>query len=78
VGVRIAYKSDALDVKPEDFVVFTVVHDCPKRQRETIEIPHLPACPDGKCICVSVVLHPQELWHQELLHDALRVQGDGG
>jgi hypothetical protein len=50
-ALAIAYKSDARDVNPEDFVVFTVVRDCPKRQREPIDIPNLPACPDGNCIC---------------------------
>ena len=47
----IAYESDAAMVQPEDFVVFSVLHDCIKRQRETIEVPNLPACPNGKCIC---------------------------
>lgn len=50
-ALAIAYKSKAIDVKPEDFVIFTVVHDCPKRQRERVEVPKLPACPDGNCIC---------------------------
>jgi len=50
-GLGIAYKSNAKDVLPEDFVMFSIIHDCPKRQRETIDIPNLPACPDGNCIC---------------------------
>ncbi|KAL7538820.1 hypothetical protein ACHAWF_010088 [Thalassiosira exigua] len=51
-ALAIAYKSEATDVRPEDFVIFTVVHDCPKRQRESnVEVPNLPACPDGNCIC---------------------------
>ena len=50
-ALAIAYKSDAKDVQPEDFVIFTVVHDCPKRQRETVAIPNLPACPNDQCIC---------------------------
>lgn len=50
-ALAIAYKSNAKDVNPEDFVVFTVVHDCPKRMRESVAIPNLPACPDGNCIC---------------------------
>lgn len=50
-ALAIAYKSKAVDVEPEDFVIFTVVHDCPKRQREFVDVPDLPACPDGNCIC---------------------------
>ena len=52
-ALAIAYKSDAKDVKPEDFVIFTVVRDCPKRHRETVAIPNLPACPHDHCICAS-------------------------
>ena len=50
-ALAIAYKSNAIDVLPKDFVIFSVVHDCPKRQREPIHVPNLPACPNGKCIC---------------------------
>ena len=50
-ALAIAYKNRAAEVLPEDFVVFTVVHDCVKRQREPIDIPNLPACPNNKCIC---------------------------
>lgn len=50
-ALAIAYKSRAEDVLPGDFVIFSVVHDCPKRQREPIDVPNLPECPDGNCIC---------------------------
>ena len=50
-ALAIAYKSNATDVLPTDFVIFSVIRDCPKRQRELMGIPDLPACPDDKCIC---------------------------
>ena len=50
-ALAIAYKSKAEDVLPEDFVIFSVVHDCPKRQREPVDVPNLPECPNGNCIC---------------------------
>ena len=50
-ALAIAYESDATAVKPTDFVVFSVVHDCPKRQKEPVDVPDLPACPGGVCIC---------------------------
>ena len=50
-ALAIAYKNKAKDVLPEDFVIFSVVHDCPKRQREPIDVPNLPECPNGNCIC---------------------------
>ncbi|KAL3780846.1 hypothetical protein ACHAW5_000840 [Stephanodiscus triporus] len=51
-ALAIAYKNKAIDVRPEDFVIFSVIHDCPKRQRESIKVPNLPACPNNNnCIC---------------------------
>jgi len=53
----IAYKSNPQDVKPSDFVVFSVVHDCIARQRQPFSIPNLPACPNGKCMCAWFWIH---------------------
>jgi len=53
----IAYKSDANQVKPSDFVIFSVVHDCIARQNQTFSIPNLPACPNGKCMCSWFWIH---------------------
>jgi len=50
-AIGIAYKSDQASVKPEDFVIVSVVHDCIARQLQAFDIPALPACPNGKCIC---------------------------
>jgi len=49
--LAIAYKSKDVDVKPEDFVIFMVVHDCPKRQQDFVNVTNLQACPDDQCIC---------------------------
>jgi len=53
----IAYKSDPKEVKPSDFVIFSVVHDCIARQNQTFSIPNLPACPNGKCMCSWFWIH---------------------
>eukprot|EP00592_Proboscia_alata_P006316 CAMPEP_0194360102 /NCGR_PEP_ID=MMETSP0174-20130528/7397_1 /TAXON_ID=216777 /ORGANISM="Proboscia alata, Strain PI-D3" /LENGTH=693 /DNA_ID=CAMNT_0039131389 /DNA_START=19 /DNA_END=2097 /DNA_ORIENTATION=- len=50
-ALAIAYKSKATEVTEKDFVVFSVMHDCPKRLRETMKVPNLPVCPNGNCIC---------------------------
>jgi len=50
-ALGIAYKSNAADVVPSDFLIFSVVHDCIARQLQVFDIPALPACPNGKCIC---------------------------
>jgi hypothetical protein len=50
-ALAILYKHKTKNVLPKDFVIFSVIHDCPKRQREPINVPNLPACPNGNCIC---------------------------
>ncbi|CAF0828144.1 unnamed protein product [Didymodactylos carnosus] len=56
-ALGIAYKSDPRQVKPEDFVIFSVVHDCPARQLQEFKIPDLPACPNNKCMCAWFWIH---------------------
>jgi hypothetical protein len=56
-ALGIAYKSEQNQVQPEDFVIFSVVHDCIARQLQTFDIPALPACPNGKCICSWFWIH---------------------
>jgi hypothetical protein len=56
-ALGIAYKSNPQDVKPEDFAIFSVVHDCPARQLQTFEIPNLPQCPNGRCQCAWFWIH---------------------
>ncbi|PRP75356.1 hypothetical protein PROFUN_05667 [Planoprotostelium fungivorum] len=50
-ALAIAYKSDRYSVTPQDFIVFSVVHDCPVRQLQTFQIPPMPPCPPGGCEC---------------------------
>ncbi|KAL0576610.1 hypothetical protein V5O48_005368 [Marasmius crinis-equi] len=47
----IAYKSDPLAVQPEELTVFTVLEHTPWFREVTYEIPDLPACPEGGCVC---------------------------
>jgi len=53
----ISYKSNATQVKPSDFVVFSVVHDCIARQKQWFDVPNLPACPNGRCMCSWFWIH---------------------
>jgi len=53
----IAYKSDRFAVKPEDFVIFSVAHDCPARWLQTFKVPNLPACPNNMCQCAWFWVH---------------------
>jgi len=56
-ALGISYKSNIKDVKPEDFVIFSVVKDCPARALQAFDVPYLPACPNGKCICSWFWIH---------------------
>jgi len=56
-ALGIAYKSKIGDVKPEDFVIMSVVHDCIARQLQVFDIPNLPACPNGQCVCSWFWIH---------------------
>ncbi|KAF8454024.1 hypothetical protein BGX38DRAFT_1090004 [Terfezia claveryi] len=57
-ALAIAYKSNAADVTPDDFDVFSVVHDSPARQLQAYPVPAgLPPCPNNKCICVWFWIH---------------------
>jgi len=56
-ALGIAYKSEQAQVQPDDFVIFSVVKDCPARALQAFGIPNLPPCPNGKCICAWFWIH---------------------
>ncbi|CAM0140360.1 hypothetical protein VKS41_007010 [Umbelopsis sp. WA50703] len=56
-ALGIAYNDKPEDVKPEDFAIFSVVHDCPARQLQSFDIPNLPKCPNGRCQCSWFWIH---------------------
>jgi len=56
-SLGITYKSNINDVKPDDFVIMSVVKDCPARALQAFDIPYLPACPNDKCICAWFWIH---------------------
>jgi len=56
-SLGIVYKSRIEDVKPTDFVIMSVVKDCIARSLQAFDIPFLPACPNGLCICSWFWIH---------------------
>ncbi len=51
-ALSIAYKSDVNSVTPDDFVIFSVQHQCVWTRWTAFDVPaDMPPCPDGKCIC---------------------------
>lgn len=47
----ISYESELEKVTMENLVVFSVLKHTPWKRMATYQVPDLPACPDGGCIC---------------------------
>ncbi|KAJ7048201.1 hypothetical protein C8F01DRAFT_1193750 [Mycena amicta] len=47
----ISYQSEISAVTPENLVVFTTLYHTPWKRLATYQVPNLPACPEGGCIC---------------------------
>lgn len=56
-ALGIAYKSNPHDVQPDDFAIFSTLHDCPARRLQSFDVPNLPACPNGRCQCALFWIH---------------------
>lgn len=68
-ALAIAYKSNAQEVRPEDFVVFSVNHYCVKQLRTVFDIPAgMPPCPNGKCVCAW-------FWQGQVSNDEMYMNG---
>ncbi|KAI0036026.1 hypothetical protein K488DRAFT_76215 [Vararia minispora EC-137] len=51
-ALAVAYKSNAWEVQPEDFVVFSVNQTCVWTKNTTFPVPgNMPQCPNGLCQC---------------------------
>lgn len=49
-ALAIAYESDATQVQPEDFTVFSVNQTCVWEKDTVFQVPaDMPPCPNGKC-----------------------------
>jgi hypothetical protein len=57
-ALAVAYKSDANEVKPDDFIVFSVNHTCVWNLHTYFSVPaDMPPCPNDKCICMFNWIH---------------------
>ncbi|KAH9945439.1 uncharacterized protein BXZ73DRAFT_96427 [Epithele typhae] len=79
-ALAIAYKSDVNDLKPDDLVVFSVNHKCVWTLNTEFEVPQLPACPDGGCLCTFNWIHSIDSGSEQIYQNAFRckVTGDVG
>jgi hypothetical protein len=56
-ALGIAYKNSITAVQPADFVIFSVAYDCIARTLQSFDVPALPACPSGGCVCSWFWIH---------------------
>ncbi|GBE89992.1 hypothetical protein SCP_1800140 [Sparassis crispa] len=57
-ALAIAYESDVRNVKPGDFVVFSVNQTCVWTRFTDFQVPaRMPPCPEGGCICSFFWIH---------------------
>lgn len=57
-GLAIAYNDNARDVKPEDFVMFSVNQTCVWTRFTEFQVPaNMPPCPEGGCTCAFFWVH---------------------
>ncbi|KAJ3568658.1 hypothetical protein NP233_g5568 [Leucocoprinus birnbaumii] len=57
-ALAIAPKSDAKQVNPEDFTIFSVNHTCVWYKYTNFAVPaQMPACPQGGCTCAFFWIH---------------------
>jgi hypothetical protein len=60
-ALAVAYKSNANDTQPEDFVVFSVNHTCVWNLHTHFEVPaDMPPCPNNKCTCAWFWIHRED------------------
>ncbi|EIN04021.1 hypothetical protein PUNSTDRAFT_146766 [Punctularia strigosozonata HHB-11173 SS5] len=60
-ALAIAYKNDARQVQPEDFVVFSINQTCVFNRFTDFQVPErMPACPEGGCTCAFFWIHSQD------------------
>ncbi|KAG8714139.1 hypothetical protein FRC11_009714 [Ceratobasidium sp. 423] len=77
-ALAIAYKSDATQVQPEDFVVFSINHRCIWDRFTDFQIPaNMPACPNGKCTCAWFWQHREDSGGDEMYMNGFQCKVTG-
>lgn len=60
-AMGITYNANADTVKPDDFTIFSVNHQCPWTRFTEFKIPAgMPACPEEGCICGWYWIHRED------------------
>ncbi|EJD40562.1 hypothetical protein AURDEDRAFT_170377 [Auricularia subglabra TFB-10046 SS5] len=72
----IAYKNDITAVKLSDFTVFSVAGSTPFKRVATYQVPNLPACPTGGCLCAWAWV-PNHCGQDAIFMNAYRCQVTG-
>ncbi|KAG9316126.1 hypothetical protein JVU11DRAFT_3803 [Chiua virens] len=72
-ALAIAYKSDASQVQPADFTVFSVNHTCVWNRYTDFGVPQkMPPCENGKCICSFFWIHSADSGSEQMYMNAFQ------
>jgi len=68
-ALAIAYKSDASQVQPEDFTVFSVNQTCVWNRYTDFSVPDkMPPCPNNMCTCAFFWIHSPDSGSEQSAH----------
>ncbi|KZV69208.1 hypothetical protein PENSPDRAFT_652542 [Peniophora sp. CONT] len=77
-ALAVAYKSNAWEVKPEDFAVFSVNQTCVWTKNTTFPVPaNMPPCPNGKCQCAFFWGHQADSGSAQIYMNGFQCNMDG-
>ncbi|EJD40559.1 hypothetical protein AURDEDRAFT_69982 [Auricularia subglabra TFB-10046 SS5] len=72
----ISYNGNINTVKPTDFTVFSILPNSPWKRLATYQVPSLPACPSGGCLCAWAWI-PNHCGQDNMYQIAFRCQVTG-
>ncbi|KZV83782.1 hypothetical protein EXIGLDRAFT_842694 [Exidia glandulosa HHB12029] len=72
----ISYNNDINTVNVSDFTVFSVLPNTPYKRIATYQVPNLPACPSGGCLCAWAWI-PNHCGQDSIYMNAYRCQVTG-
>ncbi|KAI0926218.1 hypothetical protein AcV5_008732 [Taiwanofungus camphoratus] len=77
-ALAIAYKPDATQVQPDDFVVFSINQTCVWTLNTLFEVPEaMPPCPDGGCTCAWFWIHSPDSGQEQMYMNGFKCNVTG-
>ncbi|KAF9511918.1 hypothetical protein BS47DRAFT_1119465 [Hydnum rufescens UP504] len=66
-ALGVSYKSNAMDVQPNDYTIFSVQHQCVWTRWTAFDVPAaMPPCPNDKCMCSWFWIHEADSGSEQM------------